>query len=245
MTLRGRLFLLFCISLWFGGLPGCRQAEMYLDPSVRSAMDLFPVRDRQGLKMLDESFSFPPYAVTEVDRGWKVTTRWGILGLGKVASEQDYSFVLRRKDAVVGEVQCGTAARWKEFSADNLLGTGTSLTWILSDDTRLACVLKVRGQDKACSLGMQPTGPKGSMTGTLLCGADQVTITPTFRLAGSPISYTEPTGYLFSRQDGLVAAVEVLNQGRVWLAHDLSSVSRDTLASTASVIFLYNRLQQL
>lgn len=58
------------------------------------------------------------------------------------------------------------------------------------------------------------------------------------RFAGSPIPSGDPIGYEIVDGDRALAAVETINRGRVWIAHEVSEEERARIASVATALLL-------
>ena len=92
------------------GLAACTTAKMACPPECSVSAVEMPVTGRQGFG-LSESFLFGPYHVSDVHRGWRVTTSWGILGYGSSKSEQPFEFKLSAPDGAIWQAHCATGVR--------------------------------------------------------------------------------------------------------------------------------------
>ena len=81
------------------------------------------------------------------------------------------------------------------------------------------------------------------MDGLLGDGATRISVKGTRELAGGAWPLTEATGYLFYRDQDLVGAVDVVNQGAVWFEKDLADDARSAVAASASALLLHRDLR--
>ena len=63
------LFLITSLSFGLILNTGCQVARMAVPPDLESGSEVFPCTGRQGFTW-SEKFTFGPYAVTDVHRGW-------------------------------------------------------------------------------------------------------------------------------------------------------------------------------
>ncbi len=81
------------------------------------------------------------------------------------------------------------------------------------------------------------------LEGWLRRGSDMFIVKGTNRLAGTPFPLGETSGYLFEWGGRAVAAVEVLNDGAVWLAPDLAPKHRPAVVAAISALLLLEELR--
>jgi hypothetical protein len=208
------LFLVLSLAV------ACRTVG-YAVPGELSAVAPLRVSGRQGL-LLHQRLSFGPYATGEVNRS---ATRGKELSdvLQSHAGDysQRYAFSLARAGAKVADVAC-TA----EGSAAQTLG----VTWQM--DRRLQCdVTAPDGERRTLALEATRDRPlAGRVT-----GSEWFEVTGSNRVAGGPVTGT--AGYTIARGDARtpVAAVDVTNDGAVYLA----AAGDDALAAVAAALLLY------
>jgi hypothetical protein len=100
------------------------------------------------------------------------------------------------------------------------------------------------GKEKSWKMVMKQETEDRVMDGFLSDGAVRISLKGTRKLAGTTLPLTEATGYLFYGDQGLVGAVDVLNQGSVWIAKDLPDPMGTALAAAASALLLYRDLRE-
>lgn len=69
-------------------------------------------------------------------------------------------------------------------------------------------------------------------------------VTGTNRLAGTSLPNGETTGYVFESAGSPVAAVEVINDGSVRLAHDMAPGLRGPVSAAVSALLLLEELRR-
>lgn len=196
----------------------------YAVPGELSTVAPLRVHGRQGL-LIHQRLSFGPYATGEVHRS---ATRGRELSdvLKSHAGDygQRYSFSLARDSTKVADVAC-TA----EGSAAQTLG----VTWQM--DRRLRCDLTAPdGERRTLLLEAAHDRPLAGRT----TGSEGLSVegsTRATRVAGGRISTT--AGYTIARGGARtpVAAVDVMNDGAVYLA----AAGDDVLAAVAAALLLY------
>jgi len=224
------------------GLVACTTARMARPPEFSASAVEMPVTGRQGFS-LSESFRFGPYHVSDVHRGWRVTTSWGILGYGSSKSEQPFEFKLRAHDGAIWRAHCASGVRWKEMEFNNFMDTGGVLEWELSSHALFTCEFSLPDGKRPWRMVMKQETQDLVMDGLLGDGATRIFVKGTRELEGGAWPLTEATGYLFHRDQDLVGAVDVLNQGAVWMKKDLSADMRGAVAAAASALLLYRDLK--
>jgi hypothetical protein len=216
---------------------------MACPPELSASAVEMPVTGRQGFS-LSESFGFGPYKVTDVHRGWRVTTSWGVLGYGSSKSEQPFEFKVHANADAPWHAHCATGVRWTEMELNNFMNTGGKLEWGLSSNALFTSEFSPPDKTKSWKMVLTQETQDQVMNGLLGDGTVRISVKGTRKLAGTTLPLTEATGYLFYGDQGLVGAVDVLNQGSVWIAKDLPDPLPRVLASAASALLLYRDLRE-
>ena len=224
------------------GLAACTTAKMACPPELSASAVEMPVTGRQGFG-LSESFRFGPYDVSDVHRGWRVTTAWGIFGYGSSKSEQPFEFKLHAPDNAAWQAHCAAGVRWNEMELNDFMDTGGVLEWGLSSHALFTCEFSPPDKKKPWKMVMKQETQDLVMDGLIGDGAIRIFVKGTRELAGGAWPLTEATGYLFYRDQDLVGAVDVVNQGAVWIEKDLANDTRSAMAASASALLLYRDLR--
>ncbi len=231
-------FILLVSSLVWAS--GCQTARMAVPADLEMNAEVFPCSGRQGF-VWTEKFTFGPYAVTDVSRGWTRRFAWGVGEFEQSNTKQAYEF---RMTAPGGAIWAGQAATGVKKNDLKGMVLGGELTWGLSH--ALNFVIRI-GKDQAKPLWSLIMG-QGSrdklIKGALTDGATTYTVEGTDRLEGSPMPLMEASGYLISKNGRFVAAVEVINEGSVRFAAGLPAEERDLLATAASGLLLFKDISK-
>ena len=101
-----KVLILCCLVTLALFLPGCRPAQMSIPTTLQSSSRIMEVSGRQNLSF-DEPFSITPYKVTDVSRGWKRNTEWGVLMWGSSNADQSVTIQrIRKKRRVSWKCNC-------------------------------------------------------------------------------------------------------------------------------------------
>lgn len=221
-------------------LSGCTTARMALPPDFESRSEAFPCRGRNTFS-LSERFSFGPYQVADVHRGWSHRSSWTLIIYERAKARQQYEFTLQAPSGNQWQGQAATGVREEDFK-----GTvaGGELTWELDRDVNFVTRLGHSGQTNAWTLALAAKNSAIVFNGTLSDGAVSYRVAGTRQLAGTAMPLSENAGVVF--YDGMqpVAAVDLLNAGSVHFATDLTPVQREPLAAAAAALLLYRDITQ-
>ncbi|MBN2055175.1 hypothetical protein JW905_09650 [bacterium] len=232
MVTRAMVFL--CV---LGTAMGCLPARMRL-PAELAMPDLeMPVRGRQGLK-LKESLDFGPYRVTGVRREWTSTTSIEFMWFRNSRARQRFEYFIQELDARGWHCHCATGVEKEEIRFEDVYGG--RLTVDVDYRSSFLCTLEPLGTDDRWWLAMgEELASGGLMEGTLIRGETVIDVAGSNALEGSDIPLSDPTGYVFTMDGATIAAVEVINDGAVWLHPALSGEPRAAVAAAAAALLLY------
>lgn len=228
---RGGLLLAVGVLL----VAGCQTARMALPPGLEGQGEELVCVGRGGFS-LAENFSFGPYAVSDVRRGWTRRFAWGLAGYERSRTRQSYEYRLTTPADTTWFGQAATGVR-----REDLKGTvaGGELTWGLTFDLNFVTRIGQEGRPAAWTLLLGQGSTDETPRGSLSDGQVVYAVEGTRRLAGTSIPLMEPSGYVITRQGRPVAAVEVLNAGAVRFAGDLAPAEKEPLAAAAAALLLY------
>ncbi len=228
--------LLICALGAMGG--GCTVARMALPPEMSSGQwTTWSVTGRQGFQ-LGTDLTFGPYRLADVRRGW--TTRESLaLDIFKMArADRKFRFTLVTVGTHPQLVTCQSRARWNELDIES---RQWQLQWGLSSEKFTSATFHRGGQ--GYSLLMTADNADGFLlSGSLIGGSRRWDIRPTRRLDGAAWDVLEDVGYFISEDGHLIAAVETINDGAVYVRPGLSNESRDLVATVAGVLLLDRKL---
>ena len=208
-------------------------------PEAIAQTERLPVSGRQGWKLL-ERLTFGSYSVHDVERS---LTKGGDLfaavpGLAYEGSKrrQTFGFTLS------GD---GNMA-WRGAAATNLrrraLDVGVEIE--LHNKSGFTARLVADGApDQIWTLTLTEKGER-PLAGTLSLGSHVVAVKGTDRLAGTPLPLGATAGYIFEQAGKPITAVEVINNGAVWLSPDLDPALRGPVTAAISSLLLLEELRK-
>ncbi len=226
------LFMLLTAALY---LSGCSAARMAVPADLKESSQMLVCKGRGGF---DESFTMGAYNIREVKRGWTRKSAWGFLGYSSSNARQNFEFTLVTPGGEQWQGQGATNLKLKELEREAWGGT---LKSTLSEKENL--VARCSGPAGEWTLVLSLDTEENLLKGIFNSGNQTYQITGTHKLAGSPMPLYDASGYLISRGGRQLAAVEVINNGAVWLSRDLSGGERDLLAAAAAALLLYQDLE--
>jgi hypothetical protein len=194
---------------------GCTAAHMELPANMPASASEMPVKGRKAFSF-DESFSFGPYTVFDVQRGWRVTTAWGAFGFDSSKARETYEFKIRSGDRLV-MANCATDVDWKSIEFGNFLNTGGVMNFELSSNLIFACTLTEKGSGQTWKLAMDQNMQSIVMNGVLANRNLAIAVEGTQKLSGSSMPLLDPAGYNFRKAGKVIGSVEVINSGTVWI----------------------------
>lgn len=213
--------------------------EMKVDQRL-SAMEPLQVDGRQGW-LVRQVLEFGEYRTGPVKRSW--------------TKGYDYPFIIRF-----------TSAREK-LQFDSVDGSGRRVSWFcagkLSEQdfhkfrdyfdinlrTRdvFTCAVAVSGQQRYDLVvqDLNQNRTSGEVEGALRGEGLDIAIRPVWHLASGKKTWdTRPLGFEFTQGETVVAAVESVNEGRVWLDDTIDPEVRLVLAGLASALLLRSDLAE-
>ncbi|MGH9458118.1 MAG: hypothetical protein ACRD2J_10835 [Thermoanaerobaculia bacterium] len=218
-----RLFLLLCLPL----LLSCATAQMQLAPELDAEAALLV--EGANPRRWNAPLRFGPWSTTEVREGGD----WGfgvpVLGIEVGFSRQPYRLALGGGGGTEVRAECVTRALLlsrNDASFDPSLGRIPALACAYRD-SRGDGTLRIRNK---ATMGAE---------GTLRFAGDEWTVRSVHRLEGSRIPAGDPVGWEIVDGDRVIAAVETINRGRVWIDPSLVPATRDRLAAVAASLLLY------
>ncbi|MCF8031603.1 MAG: hypothetical protein K9K66_01580 [Desulfarculaceae bacterium] len=218
----------------------CKEASMAVPTDLSVAAQTMKVEQTRIIGW-DSPFDFGPYQVSQVQRGWTESTAWGFMIYESYKAEQSYQYAVTKKGKKPWQCNCATNVNQQVL--EGMVGGG-KLTWELGAGQTLACSLKSPTGD-LWRMALAASGRSGEPMQGLLVGPKlTITVQGTDKLEGSSIPLSEPTGYVFSvhtSTSGPVAAVQVINNGVLWLPH---SPDADALAAASAALLLHQNVDR-
>ena len=207
-------------------LSACQVAQMPVAPSL-APVDAVPVAGANPRRW-NSQIAFGPWRTEVAREGLKWDFAAPLLGLTAGFSFQPYRVVLSAGGEPI-QAECITRAA-------SLARGSLSVDPALGHIPALACGFRGRG-DGTLRLRTTATNKED---GSVDFGDTRWTLRSVHRFRGSSIPSGEPLGYEFAGGDRVVAAVETINQGRVWIDPAVSPRDQERLAVAVMVLLLYD-----
>lgn len=207
-------------------------------PDALATVERLPVQGRQGWK-LTERIEFGGFAVHGVQRS---LSKGGDLGLSIPGLAYEGS---KRRQTFLFRVDGPGVTGWRGAAATNLrrraLDVGFDIE-LRNQSGFMTLLSPDAAPDEAWSLNLTEKRER-PLTGTLSRGDRVIAVKGTNRLAGTILPLGETTGYIFEADGRTLAAVEVINNGAVWLAPDLDPALRAPVTAAISSLLLFEELR--
>ncbi|HEU0224865.1 MAG TPA: hypothetical protein VFR29_05480 [Steroidobacteraceae bacterium] len=207
-------------------LPACQVAQMRVAPELER-LAAVPVSGANPRRW-NAPLAFGPWRAELAHEGMKWDFALPLLGLTAGYSTQPYRVVASAGGNPI-QAECHARAvtlSRKDLAVDPAFGKLPAF----------ACAFQGRG---AGSLRLNTTA-MGQEAGTLDYGDTRWGLRSVHRFHGSSIPSGPPLGYEVMGGDRVVAAVETINQGRVWIDPAVSPRDQERLAVAIMVLLLYD-----
>jgi hypothetical protein len=214
-------------------LIGCASPQMVVPPDVGGATDAVPVAGRSQASGLfvNEDFTIGDFAVANVSRGAKSTSKFGAFGGFKSDSQTGYSFDLKKgAESLHGE--CVAEASEGGFSLGGITASNKM--------AKLGCAC---GNDAAPAANVVLSSSTTSDYGGTMKAQEATYQVKAINDRQGGLSSGGPAGYRVDG-DSVVAAVDVLGPGRVWLAKSLDGTQRQNVTCVLAGLMLYKPPQK-
>ena len=226
--------LCFCLAI-LPLLSACQLARMQVSRDLANA-EPFAV-DRTSWRQPNDPLSFGSWRTTRIDVGWG-KFRSHAQPIGKAALEfesfeKPYRFDVEASDGVISAecVARAEAVAYKDWSLDS---------GALQGIPPLHCAYYGAAEGEMELLELPTIG--GSEEGNIEFGVTRWHLQSVSRIEGSR-GPGGIVGYEIRRDDQVIAAVEIMNRGRVWMAPELTSLEQDRVASVAMALLLFESPQ--
>ncbi len=224
-------------------LGACTPARMGLPGDFRgNAMEL-KAQGRQKLSF-NEDFSFDGYLVRDVKRGWTTRTSVGIFFYKKMKAKQKYEFTLENQETgknLYG--YCATSVKAAEL--DFKTNFDIRVQWGLKSDTIFLTIIENDESEEHLIMVLEESGTRAKLlTGGISFRDREYRVEAVRTLENSDIMMSEATGYCIYENNRMIAAVDVLNEGSIFLHPDMAVETRDGLCAAATALMLYKNVME-
>ncbi|MCC9166504.1 hypothetical protein [Pontibacter harenae] len=219
-------------------LQSCSVPPMAVESSFKQQAEELPVTGRKAFKP-NGRFNVGNYIVANVDRGWKNSGGFSILGYENIKSSQKYQFSL----------QDGKGDEWYVFGISKLQEKNLKSTNGFS--FRVAPSMEYytsyftspeSGQWQLLTVDPGHYLERNKFEGGVSNGVTYYEITPVYKFEGKSLPLSDIVGYEFKEGEMVIGAVQVVNNGKVWLQPNLPVDTRMVLASAMASLLLYDKL---
>lgn len=217
-------------------LSGCKPARMEAGQILQEQAESMPV---QGRGAFDQDFRFGPYRVTGIHRDWTERTAWGVFGYRDAQARQRFEFRLSGGSDRV----CHCATGLDEQTLRGMVGERSAVKMQLASDTTFVATF-TGPESRTWRMVLTRATGEPVMKGFLSDDQTTLRVEGTNQLADTSLPLGTASGYFFERDDTLLGAVDVLNDGQVFLMPSESAETREILACAASALLLFQDLSE-
>lgn len=217
-----------------GALAGpvaAREVRLALDPQLAESASEVPVKGANPRRW-GADLSFGDYRAVGVRDGDHLEWFFAVGNFGTGAAKSASRLTLEGPSGAI-RVEC--------LAKRSVLARGSfSIDLALGRKPLLMCGLEGPEEDR-WTLVLTERAP--NLTGAIQpadgIAGERLDVRSVHRLEGSKWPLAEPAGYEISKSGRVVAAVETINRGRVWIASDLDADTRLRVAAAAAALLLF------
>ena len=229
------------ITLLFVVLFGCKTPQMYVAPTLINDSETFSVKGRQGFQ-IGLSLNFGEYNTGKVKQGWvkgyEIPFFVRFQGMKEKLFFQQYG-----RGGELAEVYSVG-----KFNSTELPFIRNYFNIILNEKNYFAGTIILNdGQDVWEFLLYNPDGEslKGVKAGFIKNHMDSIQVNGVKKLENGKSSFVNKFwGYEFVYKEQAIGAVEIINNGKVWIKNDLPDDLKLVLASLSSSLLLRTSMEE-
>ncbi|WP_192822927.1 hypothetical protein [Rufibacter sp. LB8] len=222
---------------------GCSVPDMQVSQSMTSGGEALPVVGRSAFRLslgAEKGFGFGQYQLQEIHRGW--TSRADsppdqIIQVNE--AYQKYRFSLL--DTASQKTWLVQAAAIQDATKAQAAGWSVEL----SKQQEFLKVAFTSPESGTWTLALADPGhylQRKDFVGKFSNGKQEIDVAPVYKFDGKSIPSSEPLGYEFSKEGAVLASVQTVNNGKVWLNKALAPDLQMALASSCAALLLYQKL---
>ena len=222
------------------GFAGCTVPHMAVAPDFQQTAEELPITGRKFLKP-NGDFQIGHYTVANIHRGWRNMGGFSIFSFNNISAKQQYEF----------SIQDGKGSEWYVFGASRLkdksLRSNTGVTIDVGPNIEYYAshfTSPESGQWHLLTADPNQYLRRRKFQGELSNRTTTYTIAPVYNFEGKGLPMSDLIGYEFKEGDKVVGAVQVINNGKVWVSPQLSPDTRMVLASGIASLLLYEKLNE-
>jgi hypothetical protein len=218
---------------------GCHAARLAVPPDLGATAREAPCKGRQGFAF-NGDFSCGPIQVRNVHRSWTGSSGMATWEFVSARARQRYEFAVTDGTGPVWDGQFAVVAGMAQAELYDFLG-GT-LEIEIDNRASLIGIVMNRETGQVWKLAVARTSGTDLVKGTFRSGTWSIAIDGSRKLAGTPLPISEESGYVLMDEGRALAAVEVINQGAVWIDPAATPDLRGALAAASAALLLYRDL---
>ncbi|PKL41079.1 MAG: hypothetical protein CVV44_00125 [Spirochaetae bacterium HGW-Spirochaetae-1] len=229
-------------------ITGCTIAQLaFPKGSDKTVFDQYDVKGRRAFAIFSGKYSFGPYTV-DWTRGAVLSKPSGhktMFGDEKsTISTETYTVAVSENGAASWKAECRSEAEFIKETKSSRKVTTTS-TVIISNT--LTCTMK-SADKQTCEFKMkQDTGSmmiSGKKTAAITWRNSSFEIQGSRRLEGAAWDVQNDAGYYITEAGKLVAVVDVVNDGKVYIAKELGREKTSLLVMISAALLSYKDIMQ-
>lgn len=218
----------------------CTIPQMAVSPELQQNALELPIEGRKILKP-NGNFQIGNYTVANVRRGWKNIGGFSIFSYNNINVRQRYEFSLQ--DGKGSEWYVHGASKLKDKSLRSNTGVtidvGPNMEYYASHFTS-----PESGQWHLLTVDPGNYLERRKFKGELSNRRTTYSIVPVYKFEDTKLPMSDVVGYEFKDGEKVVGAVQVVNNGKVWVIQQLSPDARMVLASGMASLLLYEKLNE-
>lgn len=218
----------------------CTVPHMAVAPELQQSAEELPIEGRKFLKP-NGNFQIGNYTVANVHRGWRNMGGFSIFSYNNISAKQQYGFSLQ--DGMGSEWYVFGGSRLKDKSLRSKTGVtidiGPNMEYYASHFTS-----PESGQWHLLTVDPGNYLKRKKFRGELSNRKTTYTIAPVYKFEGKGLPMSDVIGYEFKEGENVVGAVQVINNGKVWVSSQLNPDTRMVLASGMASLLLYEKLNE-
>lgn len=213
------------LLLMSAALTACTTAHMNVDAGLEARSDVYDLKGF-NYRWLNDDIQMGPYQVTKVREGWQFSWGLEIDDAELMTAVRPVRFQVVDKELGAVQVECrqrSIEAGWRGVVVD------------VSDiaHPRMRCGLQMPDRRHQLVLSMKGQRFAGEIHGTVF------DIKSEHRLAGAAFDNMAPVGFVVNQGSRQAAAIELINDGRVWIQRDLPPETRMLLAAVSAALMFF------
>lgn len=211
---------------------GCQTARMSVDPVLKAATEAWVVQGHNP-RTWNRPLRFGPFQTAQVREGATGSWLLNVFGVGIGSARQPYRFTMVGPDHTV-MTECFAQARqigWGGLVVELAHGSQPILVCGIGED--------LQGNRWVLSLARREAGLAGEVRRTPDGSGPGMSVVSNHNLEGSRLAQVDPVGYHILVDGRVVAGVETINAGRVWMTPQAAPGRQEVVAAVVTALLLF------